>query len=258
MTTANIAIAIADTDHAVLARQALLHSIGSFKVGQVLVFSDQPQAWPGFDVVVIPTMRRIEDYNRLITRHLAEVLQRDHVLVIQYDGFVLNPQQFLPQFLQHDYLGAPWPQFDDCGVGNGGFSLRSRRLVEAVAALDYADLSEAEDLFICRRSRPQLQAAGLRFAPKALAARFSVEHPAVPWPTFGFHGIFHLPAVYRNDLDFLITHLSQRVLRSRTGYLLPAIDRLSPAAGAFYRRRLTQIDMAQIDITQPVEAEVVA
>ena len=246
------AIAIADTDHPVLALQALQHSLAGFPVGQVIVFSDRPEAWPGFDVVRVPTLRRIEDYNRLITRHLAEVLQRDRVLVIQYDGFVLNPAEYAPLFRHYDYLGAPWPQFADCGVGNGGFSLRSRRLVDAVARLDYADLSEAEDLFICRRSRPALEAAGLRFAPRALAAHFSVEFPMVPWPTFGFHGIFHLPGVYRQRLDFLIEHLSDRVLRSRADFLLPAISRLSAEAGAALRRRLaTLADPAALGDSAP-------
>jgi len=238
------AIAIADTDHPVLALRALQHTLAGFPAGQVIVFSDRPQAWPGFDVVRIPTLTRIEHYNRLITRQLAEVLQRDRVLVIQYDGFVLNPQAWQPLFTHYDYLGAPWPQFPECGVGNGGFSLRSRRLVDAVARLDYADLSEAEDLFICRRMRPVLEAQGLRFAPRDLAARFSVEFPAVPWPTFGFHGIFHLPAVYRHELGYLIEHLSDRVLRTRSDYLLPAIDRLSPQAGQAYRRRLLALEPA--------------
>ena len=238
---ADTAIAIADTDHHVLALQALQHSVACFPVGQVIVFSDRPQAWPGFDVVQVPTLRRIEDYNRLITRRLADVLQRDRVLVIQYDGFVLNPAEYAPLFHHYDYLGAPWPQFAECGVGNGGFSLRSRRLVDAVARLDYADLSEAEDLFICRRSRPALEAAGLRFAPRALAAHFSVEFPMVPWPTFGFHGIFHLPGVYRERLDFLIDNLSDRVLRSRADFLLPAITRQSAEAGAALRRRLADL-----------------
>lgn len=241
-----IAIAIADTDHHVLAHHALHHSLARFAAGQVIVFSDRPEAWPGFEVTPIPRLQRIEDYNLLITRGLAEVLRCDRVLVIQYDGFVMQPQEFSPSFLHHDYLGAPWPQFDECGVGNGGFSLRSRRLVDAVAALDYADPSEAEDLFICRRSRRQLEAIGLRFAPKAVAAHFSVEYPAVPWPTFGFHGIFHLPAVYRNDLDFLVGNLSERVLRTRSQFLLPAIDRISPLSGLALRRRLAAIEAAAL------------
>ena len=81
----------------------------------------------------------------------------------------------------------------------------------------------------------------MRFAPRSLAAHFSVEFPMVPWPTFGFHGIFHLPGVYRERLDFLIDNLSDRVLRSRADYLLPAITRQSAEAGALLQRRLAAL-----------------
>ena len=252
--TRGIAVAIADTDQPVLALQALRHTLARFEAGQVIVFSDRPEAWPGYEVQRIPRLQDMADYNLLITRQLAEVLRCDRVLVIQYDGFVLHPQEFSPTFLHHDYLGAPWPQFTECGVGNGGFSLRSRRLVDAVASLDYADPTEAEDLFICRRSRPRLEAAGLRFAPKAVAAHFSVEYPAVPWPTFGFHGIFHLPSVYRHGLGFLVDNLSERVLRGRADFLLPAIDRLSPEAGLAFRRRLVALQAAA-GLAEPLAAE---
>lgn len=235
--TASIAVAIADTDHHVLAHQALVHTVRALGSDRVFVFSDRPEAWPGFDVIRIPTLRRIEDYNRLVLRRLPEVLDRDHVLVVQYDGFVLHPERFEAAFLEQDYLGAPWPNFPDRPVGNGGFSLRSRRLVEAVATLDAGDFTEAEDLFICHRHGPALEARGLRFGPRELAARFSVEWPKVPHPTFGFHGIFHLPEVYRNHLDFLVEHLSDRIITQRAGYLLPFIERLSPQAGAAFRAR---------------------
>ena len=247
----DIAIAIADTDHHMLGMAALRQSVAGVDPAQVLVFSDRPEAWPGYEVLRIPTLTRIEDYNRLITGGLAEHLRCGHVLVVQYDGFVLDPAQFAPLFLHYDYLGAPWPQFADHAVGNGGFSLRSRRLVEAVAALPYDDASEAEDLFICRRHGAALARSGLRFAPREVAAHFSVEYPLVPWPTFGFHGIFHLPGVYRHALDFLVEHLSERVLRTRSAFLLPAIAQLSPAAALRYRARLAALSSNPAEAPAP-------
>ncbi len=29
-------------------------------------------------------------------------------LVIQYDGFILNPDAWRDEFLDYDYIGAPW------------------------------------------------------------------------------------------------------------------------------------------------------
>lgn len=236
-----LAIAIVDTDHHVLARQALHHSMRALDFAQVLIFSDRPEAWPGLPVIQIPTLRSINEYNLLITRELAKHLTAEHVLVIQYDGFILNADQFSPHFYHYDYIGAPWPNFERDEVGNGGFSWRSKRLVQAVAALDYPDPSEAEDLFICRRMRAPLEELGCRFAPKAIAAHFSVEFPAVPYPTFGFHGIFHLPQVYREMPEFLIDNLNDRIIKSRANFLLPALDLISPAAAERLRERARQL-----------------
>jgi len=162
--------------------------------------------------------------------------------VIQYDGFVLNADQFSPHFLHYDYIGAPWPNYEVNEVGNGGFSWRSRRLVHAVAQLDYPDPTEAEDLYICRTMRETLERAGCRFAPKAIASHFSVEFPAVPYPTFGFHGIFHLPTVYREMPDFLLDHLSDRIVKTRSGFLLPGFQSVSPATAEKLQQRLAALN----------------
>ena len=56
------------------------------------------------------------------------------MLLIQWDGYVVNPEAWDPAFLGCDYLGAKWYWHDDgMRVGNGGFSLRSRRLLDALA-----------------------------------------------------------------------------------------------------------------------------
>lgn len=242
-----LAVAIIDTDLHQLARQALLHSMQAMErqglpFSQVLIYSDKPELWGGLPVIRIPTLRSIQEYNLLVTRELARHLSADFVLVIQYDGFVLNADQFSPHFLHYDYIGAPWPNYDRHDVGNGGFSWRSRRLVQAVAQLDYDDPSEAEDLFICRRMRETLERMGCRFAPKAIAQHFSVEFPAVPFPTFGFHGIFHLPSVYRESPDFLVEHLSDRIIKSRSNYLLPGLQVISPAAAQRLQQRLDALN----------------
>ncbi len=254
-----LAVAIIDTDLHQLARQALLHSMQSMErqglpFSEVLIFSDQPALWPGLPVIRIPTLRSISEYNLLVTRELARHLTADFVLVIQYDGFVLNADQFSPHFLHYDYIGAPWPNYDRHEVGNGGFSWRSKRLVQAVAQLDYADPTEAEDLFICRRMRETLEQQGCRFAPKAIAQHFSVEFPAVPFPTFGFHGIFHLPSVYRESPDFLVEHLSDRIIKSRSNYLLPGLQVVSPAAAQRLAQRLAALNAAAASASEPASA----
>ncbi len=235
----SIAIAIVDTSQHILANNALLHSIKAFDFKQILIFSDIQQPWANNKIIQIPTIRRIEDYNKIIATELPKHLTSDYCLVIQYDGFILNSDEFSPHFFQYDYIGAPWPHFDTMSVGNGGFSWRSRKLIEAVAELDYSDLSIAEDIFICRNQRIHLERnKSVEFAPKDIAAHFSVESVPVRFPTFGFHGVFHLPAVYRNSIDFLIENIDLQTAKRWRNLLLPAIERISTVAAASFNEKL--------------------
>jgi hypothetical protein len=132
------------------------------------------------------------DYSRFMLRELAEHIRTSHALCIQWDGFVLDGSAWQPHFLDYDYIGAPWPHFrDGYNVGNGGFSLRSKRLLEACTTLPLHG-DDAEDIVISRLCRPQLESNGIRFAPPALARQFSYERMVPTGEEFGFHGAFNL------------------------------------------------------------------
>ena len=99
------------------------------------------------------------------------------------------------EFLGCDYLGAPWPDGQGgYSVGNGGFSLRSRRLLEALQDDRFSVRTEAEDVTICGIHRARLESDfGIRFGDVDLARRFSFEMRAIAGvTTFGFHGVFNL------------------------------------------------------------------
>ena len=73
-------------------------------------------------------------------------------------------------------------------VGNGGFSLRSRTLLEALQDPQIV-ASHPEDTAICRTHREYLEREhGIAFAPATVADQFSFEHVEPRGPSFGFHG----------------------------------------------------------------------
>lgn len=154
----------------------------------------------------IEPLRSRADYSHFMLRELVSHIKTDHVLCVQWDGFVIRPAAWSAQFLDYDYIGARWPQFADCTVGNGGFSLRSKRLLEAARKIEL-DQSEAEDLAICRRYRPTLEKSGIRFATPDVADAFSYERTEPSGREFGFHGIFNFrPLIGSQSLrNFLST-----------------------------------------------------
>lgn len=164
---------------------------------RALLFSDADGlALPhGIELVQIPRLRSSSDYSRFVLRDLVRWIETSHCLIVQWDGFILDTDAWDPAFLECDYIGAPWPQFaDGHDVGNGGFSLRSKRLMECCLHPSFVDDGKAEDLVVARLNRDWLeQKCGIRFGERALAARFSFERDHEAERTFGFHGVFNLP-----------------------------------------------------------------
>jgi len=103
-----------------------------------------------FDVVKIPTIKSKDEYSEFIIKNLSKYITTSHVLVIQADGYVINGDAWNDEFLQYDYIGAPWLYLDGRNVGNGGFSLRSRRLQDIVATDDFIKYVCPEDEAIGR------------------------------------------------------------------------------------------------------------
>lgn len=141
---------------------------------------------------MIEPLRSRSDYSRFMLRELGDHISTSHALCIQWDGFVLDGSRWNPVFVDFDYIGAVWPHFGDGhNVGNGGFSLRSKRLLDATKDLPFTG-EVAEDVVIGRVCRASLERIGLRFAPEAVAREFAYERTAPTGREFGFHGAFNL------------------------------------------------------------------
>lgn len=138
---------------------------------------------------------RIKDYSRFMIERLNEYIKTDYVITVHADGYVLNASAWDDVFFKYDYIGAKWWYKDGMNVGNGGFSFRSKRLLEACAQLAAnGEIKEfhPEDDVICRKIRGVLEDRfKIVFAPEDVADKFSIEC----WGgdkrykgSFGFHG----------------------------------------------------------------------
>ncbi|WP_326998659.1 DUF5672 family protein [Croceibacterium mercuriale] len=165
----------------------------AFAACKVLTDANVPDVHREIEIVPIPAVRSSADYSDFLMTHLVDHVATPFCLVVQWDGHVVDAGRWEPGFLDYDYVGASWPQFDDGhDVGNGGFSLRSRRLMEACRAPGFVP-AHPEDVAICRSNRAWLEGQGLRFAPREIADRFSAERAGNPAATFGYHGAWLMP-----------------------------------------------------------------
>ena len=154
-------------------------------------------------------------YSEACLRTIPAVCDTTHNIIIHHDGYGVNGGAWTDEFLEYDYIGAPWLWWPDGeNVGNGGFTLRSRRLYDALLDwrpsykteawpdLDprffYTDrtgqVTFCEDNLLAGPYRKYLEANyNLKWAPIELAHRFSIEGSesyASPWfkRSLGFHG----------------------------------------------------------------------
>lgn len=147
------------------------------------------------DIIIVPIARLGSSaaYSDFLLRNMVDYVETSHCLVIQWDGYIIDAERWLPEFLDYDYIGASWPQFDDGhDVGNGGFSLRSRQLM-ALCRDPGFQAFHPEDIAIGRANRNGLEHRGMRFASRVIADRFAAERAGDPDKTFGYHGAWNMP-----------------------------------------------------------------
>lgn len=164
--------------------------IASF--GQVIFFSyKDPQilADCGWTIVRIGRLD-LNQWNIFVNREVPKHIGTDFALSVHEDGFIIDPNLWTGQFLAYDYVGAPWP---DGVVGNQGFCIESRRMMQAKLALPHIpnERSIPSDVLLCRTHRRRLEHRGVRFCPTDLALRFSTEMYGDELPSFGFHSRIH-------------------------------------------------------------------
>lgn len=167
----------------------------------------------GIDVVNISSL----DYNnfsRFCLTQMKNYIDTEYMIYCHGDGFVINADKWDSNFLKYDYIGAPWPRhnlenssarWDQVGreyrkskgmynIGNGGFSLRSKKLLNLLSELykeEYYGIPE--DLVIAVVLREKLEEKGILFPDISTAGSFSCEATMVDGhvfssnTSFGFH-----------------------------------------------------------------------
>ena len=143
---------------------------------------------------------------KLLPNHVTT----DYAITVQHDGFAVNNGYWLDDYLKYDYIGAPWINKGgfQYRVGNGGFSLRSKKLIQACAdnmVQRQPDKKHGhnEDKVICEYFRSYLtNTYKLNYAPLHIAKLFSYEKGKAKTQlhTFGFHGPWNIPLVC-NEVD---------------------------------------------------------
>jgi hypothetical protein len=219
LTLNNVTLCCIDTVHQNLAAEALRRSAAQINFAKVVFITDRKEfVQNNWEFHRIKQLNGIADFNRFMLRSLYFHIETDYVLTVQYDGFVLNPEVWTDEFLAYDYIGAPLPHLKDEYAGNGGFSLRSRKLLEALQDdhILTPPVSSNEDFVISAIYRNYLvYNYGLKFAPSSVMSKFSYESGQYAGQIFGFHNLSFLANLYSGrDAEVMIDSLRPYVLKN--------------------------------------------
>lgn len=181
-------------------------------------------------------LTNIDEFNYKMVYELGDHIKTDFALIVHADGFVVNPEMWRDEFLDYDYIGAPWPlppegdttTYRDkdgniCRVGNSA-GIRSKRLMDFPKKANipwegeyaYGRMWFYEDGFICCKIRHLLEAEGMRIAPIDVARYYAHEKmiPEVQGiKPFAFHKWEGTNAIYPNYIKEPLVKRTKRILR---------------------------------------------
>lgn len=176
--------------------KALAYCNKFFTFNRTILFTSESISKSNCEIVKINKFKTIDDYSDFMLK-IGNFTTSDHVLIIQDDGHIINSERWDNKFLEYDYIGAPWPKdyrwrkrwnkkiYNNASknakknrVGNGGFSLRSRKFLDY--SMQFGSCKGiAEDVFLCLVNYEIAMENDIKFAPFDLAYYFSAEVPLI-------------------------------------------------------------------------------
>jgi predicted O-methyltransferase YrrM len=238
----DVTLVMIDTQCHELARLAMQDSLREVEFGDAIIFSDEPIEVAGTRWVKIPKWPNITECSHFMWYELPDHIKTKWAINIQWDSWIVDAGCWTDEFLNYDYVGAPWWYNDNLNVGNG-CALRSSALMRFLQTnKERFPLSRSqEDHLIGRVYRPALEENGFKWPSEILASRFSLEctRPSPDSRHFMFHDSFNFPFALEGD------RLAERIRLMRAN---PAIARKV----AELSRRPSILPRLAAPITSPV------
>ena len=216
----NVTLLCVETREPELAHWAIDRCLSGTQFAKVVLITDLDLVTVkrvDIEYIQAPPIRTTKDYSELLLTGINQYFESSHLLIIQWDSFVTHPKLWSDAFLQFDYIGAVWPHHPKTPVGNGGFSLRSKKLLSAILQPGFIK-KHPEDYCICADNKDFLEKNGVQIAPAKIAEQFAVERTA--WhEAFGFHGFFNFGKVLSDvELSAFINLLPENYLNGLDAY----------------------------------------
>ena len=167
--------------------KALEYSAKDINFFEVKLVTDSPVDHPYIKMAKIDKITSIDQWNYNIFFNLTNYIDSEFAILIHDDGFIVNVESWRCEFLEYDYVGAPWAYCDNCFIAKNGehirvgnsVSLRSKKLMDIPNKVkipwEKYDNNCNEDSQICVHNRQIFLDNGIKYAPLDVAKYFSHE-----------------------------------------------------------------------------------
>lgn len=125
----NVSLICVDCLNVNLAIKVIEHCKSMVDFGDVLLLTSIPTDYK--HAVKIKPLNSLVAYSIFMLKELHKYITKPQVQICQRDGWILNPQSWDDSWSFLDFIGPIYMQNDF--VGSGGFSLRSKKIMEAVS-----------------------------------------------------------------------------------------------------------------------------
>jgi len=214
----NVDLALIDCVNPEKALAVIGHCSKMFNFGNVKLFTHVDLDVPEYiQLIKVENIDSIEKYSDFCLR-LNDYIDNDYLLLIQIDGFILNPEKWDDNFLCFDFVGAPFPLYygEPNDIGNGGFCLRSKFFLEYASQFQTTN-GAPEDRFLVQHNYDKAIECGIIFPPTEVAFRFSAENYLPHHPVKAFDANFHFGWHGKHLYDFVSTQKPE--LKDLVSYL---------------------------------------
>lgn len=204
----DVTLVVAETRCHELMRLSLTDAVLKVKFGDVIIHTDKPEliGIPApCQYIKVPDWPNKTQQGQFYYMEAPKSAMTSHILLMEWDGGIRDVTQWTDEFLQYDYVGAPWmwARGTRHNIGNGGFALLSKKVADYVYDRRTA-LRIANDMGYCQVNRPRLEKEiGAKWPTEELAFRFSYEHGRThrsqARPSFGYHDIFNWPLALSHE-----------------------------------------------------------
>lgn len=161
----------------------------------------------------IPPLLNKRAYSTFIVEEFHKYIQTEFCIIYQHDGSIINPNLWNQDYLNYDFIGSPWPITGSkgwkhnlidghgkcCRVGNGGFSLRSKKFLKVSSKLKNR-YGIFEDIFLTCINRSFMRKEKIKIPHHEIAKNFSIEHAIDSNHNLNSCFGFHAPRNIKNNI----------------------------------------------------------